>query len=92
MGKGLSIVDKAQKLAFQHWIEAVIPFLPFFLQISFFFVCVNILIKCKNKTKNMKFLKIRLILDTGMDTICINTMKNGVKLMLVSHSFTGMTI
>jgi hypothetical protein len=25
VGKGLSIVDKAQKLAFQHWIEAIDP-------------------------------------------------------------------
>ena len=36
VGKGLSKDSKAQKLAFQHWIEAVSTVLQYFLYVQFF--------------------------------------------------------
>lgn len=83
MGKGLSKDAKAQKLAFQHWIEAVIilsiGFVYFQFSLSFGFLCSFV----------MMFWACRLIHGIGMGIACMCIMKNGVKQMLVSHSFTG---
>lgn len=79
MGKGLSKDAKAQKLAFQHWIEAVSESFAGKSQEQY-----RVLICCL-----FSFCLFRLIPDIDMGIACISTMKNGVKLKLASHFSTG---
>lgn len=87
VGKGLSLDAKAQKLAFQHWIEAVSMIVLFYKNFMYdqlllivyysFLILIGLDLKC------------RLIHAIAMGTTCIIIMKNGAKLTLVSHSFIG---
>ena len=78
MGKGLSKDAKARKLTFRHWIEAVSgSFVGKSQEQCWILICCCF------------FSLFRLILDIDMDIVCICTMKNGVKQMLVSHFSTG---
>lgn len=89
VGKGLSKDAKAQKLAFQHWIEAVITCSPYCnVGLNFLFDNLNFV---KFEPCFHTF-KCRLIQGIDTATACIIIMKSGVKMMLVSHFFTGKQI
>lgn len=81
VGKGLSKDAKAQKLAFQHWIEAVSYISGVSLWPAF-----QILLSLLLLLLSVNF---RLIQGIVMGITCICIMKNGVKQMLVSHSSIG---
>lgn len=71
---------RAQKLAFQHWIEAVIT-IYFLLSKAFaIYLIINV---------NVITWNCRLIRGIDMGIACIITMKSGAKPMLVSHFSTG---
>lgn len=83
---------KAQKLAFQHWIEAVITSSPKSLCREKFKCFVSA--TCRATVLNSSFYTFvvhvnRLIRATDMAIACTCTTRCGVKEMLVSHSFTG---
>lgn len=86
VGKGLSKDAKAQKLAFQHWIEAVITFSPYCNVGTIFCWIICIFVKFEPCFHTFTC---RLIRGIDTATACIIIMKSGVKMMLVSRSFTG---
>lgn len=83
VGKGLSKNGKAQKLALQHWLEAV--------SLDLFNGTPNLCFMTNFNFANMEkaFLCNRSTHDIVMDTTCISTMCNGCILRAKSPSSTG---
>jgi hypothetical protein len=87
VGKGLSKDEKAQKLALQHWLEAVLIVLIAFLVYPLF----N---EIKIFTSNVFFFGLlmrRLIQDIGTAITSISTMIPGFTVKANSLSSTGMS-
>lgn len=78
VGKGLSKDQKAQKLALQHWLEAVSLVDPRFISLSNLHLSYVGLLAIN-----------RLILDIAMVTISISTMTIGSTVKAGSPSSTG---
>ena len=105
MGKGLSRDSKAQKLAFEHWIEAVIfsplsfrfllpcfPLLFYFIYSGVVRTLIVFFYACpviSFFSQNCLKTACRLIQGIDMGIACISIMKNGVKQVLVNHFSTG---
>lgn len=102
MGKGLSKDAKAQKLAFQHWIEAVsLHYYPLFYCQEYYLLFNYLYFSVFDQPSlfyigNFDLIGVtsncRSIHAIAMGITCNTTIKNGVKRMPVNHSFIGKVI
>jgi hypothetical protein len=79
VGKGLSKDDKAQKLALQHWLEAVSIF------IHFIYITINVFVLFVSSSVCL----FRLTRATATATTCTSTTTSGARAPAASPSSTG---
>jgi len=85
VGKGLSKNGKAQKLALQHWLEAV----GIMLMNTAYLVSLFLVLRCRTEFCFSFFIWNRLTLDIVMGITSISIMPNGLSLRAENPSFIG---